>query len=275
MHETITLFFSTIIGDVPLLYRCVIAAIAMNTLSAPAFSEAIDRPANAATAGKFVKSGHSRTGVQPKIKKEKSSKGLGNRCPDGDVSADVVKSMIVKEATRQQADSKLALAIAEQESGFGSRLNSPAGARGIMQLMPATARQYGVNDICDAQENIRGGVSFIKDLSASLDGNVMLVVAAYNAGEGRIRQSKGVPAFAETVNYTARVINAYYDFKNVLSDNRSTRSTTIGGGAKAFMVQRVNANEIEPINSQVAEDDSERKWIGGMVMHVKPKGKTR
>ncbi|AYG64394.1 lytic transglycosylase domain-containing protein [Rhizobium jaguaris] len=192
-------------------------------------------------------------------------------CRDGAVEPDTIKQLIVKEAARQGVDSRLALAIAEQESGFGSRVNSPAGARGVMQLMPATAARYDVSDICDAADNIRGGVSYLKDLTAMFGGNIMLVVAAYNAGEARVVAARGVPSIGETVSYTALVTNAYYGFDNVLSGRRAGRVVRPDSLARSSGVDLLAATPPSdkpiPIN-QTRADTGGHDWIGGSVLYV-------
>ncbi len=121
-----------------------------------------------------------------------------------------LRDLVREEARKQGVDEKAALAILSQESTDGEQVNSPKGARGPMQLMPATAAQYGVRDICNPVENVRGGVAFLKDLMAQFQGNLMLVAAAYNAGSERVYKSNGVPPNAETVRYVASVTNQYY-----------------------------------------------------------------
>ncbi len=197
-------------------------------------------------------------------------------CVDGAIPADQIKQMIVDEAARQQADVRLAVAVAGEESGFGARVNSRAGARGPMQLMPATAVRYGVSDICDAKQNIRGGVSYLKDLMAAFGGNIMLVVAAYNAGENRVISARGIPSIGETVSYTARVANAYYDFDNAISARgRAARSTaatetkeTTGVDLLAAAVPAAPASDKPiPIN-QTPDKPRQNSWIGGSVLYV-------
>jgi len=104
-----------------------------------------------------------------------------------------LRALVRQEARKQGVDEMAALAILNQESTDGEQVNSPKGARGPMQLMPATAAQYGVKDICNPVENVRGGVAFLKDLMARFQGNLMLVAAAYNAGSERVYRSNGVP----------------------------------------------------------------------------------
>jgi soluble lytic murein transglycosylase-like protein len=181
-----------------------------------------------------------------------------SRCKDGAVAPEIVKKMVEDEAARQQVDAKLATAIAEQESNFGERVNSPAsaaaGAMGVMQLRRETANRYGVSDPCDVADNIRGGVSFIKDLSAQFGGNVFLIFAAYNAGEKRVYAAKGVPPISETVRYVAAAANAYYDLPNALNAaRRPPREVSGASSADASAPQ---------------QDSVGQKWIGGTVLYV-------
>ena len=122
-----------------------------------------------------------------------------------------LRDLVRQEARKQGVDEKLALAIVNARVALGVEVNSPKGARGPMQLMPATAAMYGVTDICNPVQNVRGGVSYLKDLGA-FQGNMMLVAAAYNAGRARL-QAQGVPAISETVRYVASVTNSYYGLK--------------------------------------------------------------
>lgn len=198
------------------------------------------------------------------------------KCLDSELDISAVKALILTEAARQEVDSKLAIAIADQESGFGTNVNSSAGARGIMQLMPATAVQYGVTDICDPAQNIRGGIAFLKDLNASFGGNIMLIVAAYNSGESRVIKAGGIPSISETVNYTARVTNAYYGFDNTLKGGKRAKSNTAAQGAATsssgvteLPVQDVSDGSPIPINQPKAKTEGGRQqWIGGSVLYV-------
>jgi len=103
-------------------------------------------------------------------------------------------------------DERFATAITWAESGFDQSRNSPKGARGPMQLMPATAARFGVEDICDPAQNIEGGVRYLRALLDEFQ-NSLLVAAAYNSGEQRIYQHGGIPPFKETVSYVAKVVN--------------------------------------------------------------------
>jgi hypothetical protein len=192
-------------------------------------------------------------------------------CPDGAVDAQTIQQLIAEETARQGVDVRLALAIADQESGFGAHVSSPAGARGPMQLMPATAARYKVADICDAAQNIRGGVSYLKDLTAMFGGNIMLVIAAYNAGEDRVVAARGVPDIAETVSYTALVTNAYFGFDNVLKGGKragqATKFDTRAAAGVDLLAQAPSSNKPIPIN-QTRTQARDHDWIGGSVLYV-------
>jgi soluble lytic murein transglycosylase-like protein len=109
-------------------------------------------------------------------------------------------------APRYQVRPELALAIIDVESKFDVRAVSPKQAKGLMQLIPETAERFGVRDVFDAEQNIRGGLAYLRWLLAYFEGNVTLVAAAYNAGEGAVDRHRGVPPFDETRDYVKRVI---------------------------------------------------------------------
>ncbi len=106
-------------------------------------------------------------------------------------------------------DPKLALAVARTESNFDASATSRTGAAGLMQLMPETAREVGVHDRYDALENARGGARYLQQLLDRFGGDVTRAVAAYNAGPGAVERYRGIPPFAETQAYVARVLAAY------------------------------------------------------------------
>ena len=96
-------------------------------------------------------------------------------------------------------------AMGKAESGFDANAVSPAGAQGVMQLMPATARSLGVDDPFDARRNIMGGAKYISQQLKKYNGNIDLALAAYNAGSGNVAKYGGVPPFKETRNYIQRI----------------------------------------------------------------------
>jgi soluble lytic murein transglycosylase-like protein len=103
----------------------------------------------------------------------------------------------------------LALAVIAVESAGRPRAVSPAGAQGLMQIIPATAERFGVGDAFDPAQNIRGGVAYLDWLMGAFDGDAILALAAYNAGEGAVRRAGGVPPHAETRDYVPRVLAAW------------------------------------------------------------------
>lgn len=100
---------------------------------------------------------------------------------------------------------ELIKAVALVESGLDPRAISPAGAQGLMQLMPATARQYGVTDAFNPLENLDAGARHLRSLLDEFDGDLELALAAYNAGASAVRRYRGIPAYPETINYVRRV----------------------------------------------------------------------
>ena len=103
----------------------------------------------------------------------------------------------------------LALAVISVESAGDPAAVSGAGAQGLMQLMPDTAARFGVTDAMDPVDNIKGGVAVLDHLMARYDDDPLLVLAAYNAGEGAVRDHGGVPPYTETRNYIPKVLAAY------------------------------------------------------------------
>lgn len=101
--------------------------------------------------------------------------------------------------------SSLIKAVALVESGFNAHAVSPKGAQGLMQLMPGTARRYGVDDALDPLQNLRAGSAHLRDLLDQFDGNLGLALAAYNAGATAVRRQGGIPAYRETQRYVQQV----------------------------------------------------------------------
>ena len=112
--------------------------------------------------------------------------------------------IIATAAAAHGVDARIVHAVIEAESNYQPRARSRKGAKGLMQLMPATARQYAVRDPYDPRTNVEAGVRHLKDLLSRFD--LGLALAAYNAGEATVRRYGGVPPFAETRNYVARIL---------------------------------------------------------------------
>ena len=113
---------------------------------------------------------------------------------------------IIRSAAQQYGVSEgLIKAIMHTESSFNVNARSPVGAQGLMQLMPATARRFGVTNAFDARQNIHGGVQYLAWLLKRFKGDLTLASAGYNAGEGAVDKYKGVPPYSETRRYVERV----------------------------------------------------------------------
>ena len=117
-----------------------------------------------------------------------------------------VAALVVKLAAEYDVDPRLAQAIAGVESNFDRLAQSPKNARGVMQLIPETAARFNVRDPLDAEQNIRGGLAYLRWLGRHFRGDVVRVVAAYNAGEGAVQRYGGVPPYFETRAYVWRVL---------------------------------------------------------------------
>ena len=117
--------------------------------------------------------------------------------------------LIEKACTKYNVDPNLVKAVIQVESAYNSQARSHAGAVGLMQLMPGTAERFGVKQIYDPNENVHGGVQYLKFLLTLFNNDLPLAVAAYNAGEGAVQRFKGIPRYTETQNYVRKVLTLY------------------------------------------------------------------
>lgn len=121
--------------------------------------------------------------------------------------------IIMQAAGRYEVDPYLVRAIIFAESGFNPKATSKKGARGLMQLMPSTAKALGVSNVYDPKENIDGGVRYFRLLLDRFEGDVQLALAAYNAGSRHVRNYEGVPPFKATRHYIKKVLKFQERFK--------------------------------------------------------------
>jgi soluble lytic murein transglycosylase-like protein len=117
-----------------------------------------------------------------------------------------ISSYVQMVAHEYRLEPALVLAVMAAESNFDPAAVSPKNAQGLMQLIPDTARRFGVRNLLDPAQNIRGGMAYLRWLLAYFEGDVALALAAYNAGEGAVERYLGVPPFAETRNYVLKIL---------------------------------------------------------------------
>jgi soluble lytic murein transglycosylase-like protein len=120
-----------------------------------------------------------------------------------------IDGLVAGSANQFQVDPDLVQAIIKVESGYNTNAHSQKGARGLMQLIPDTARRFGVKNAFNPGQNIAGGVAYLKHLLTLFSGNVPLSVAAYNAGEFAVLRRAGIPDYPETVDYVRKVTTLY------------------------------------------------------------------
>ncbi|OYY73345.1 MAG: hypothetical protein B7Y40_09675 [Gammaproteobacteria bacterium 28-57-27] len=120
---------------------------------------------------------------------------------------------ILAMANEKAVDPALVRAVIHAESSFNPTAVSRTGAMGLMQLMPGTAARFGVGNAFDPQENIRGGVTYLRFLLDKFNGDVRLAAAGYNAGEGAVMKYGGVPPYNETTEYVARVLDLHGKYR--------------------------------------------------------------
>lgn len=134
----------------------------------------------------------------------------GASAPSKSANKNAFDAHIVASARRHGVDPALIKAVMHTESSFNPRARSPVGALGLMQLMPATARRFGVTNAYDPAQNIEGAAKYLSWLNKRWGGRLDYVLASYNAGEGNVKKYGGIPPFKETQNYVKSVTGRYH-----------------------------------------------------------------
>lgn len=169
-----------------------------------------------------------RTGSNPERRSERQSR---------EINENLYKAYmpyIDKFSQKFNIDRNLIISIIFVESYFNERAVSHKGACGLMQLIPATADRFGVSDIFDPKENIKGGTAYLRFLFDHFDGALDLVLAGYNAGENAVKRYNGVPPFRETQNYVKRVTELYQNI------NKSTIYTYIDNDGRRHFTNDIS-----------------------------------
>jgi soluble lytic murein transglycosylase-like protein len=144
-----------------------------------------------------------------------SKEDVGSRNPSFSYIRDSNQydSLISEFSKKYQVDFALIKAVIRAESGFNPHAVSRKGAKGLMQLMPATASRVNVSDIFNPRENIEGGVRYLKYLLSLFNDDLRLSLAAYNAGENIVAEVRSIPPYRETVDYVKKVLSYYQSYK--------------------------------------------------------------
>lgn len=157
-----------------------------------------------------------------------------------------IQKMVDRVAGEQGVEGPLVHSVIRAESNYNPNAVSPKGALGLMQLIPATAKRFGVSDVFDAQQNVEGGVRYLRFLLDYYEGDYAKAIAAYNAGEGAVDKFNGVPPYAETRSYLSRV-----------AKNLKTAREKQGSAAPAPQPAQSEATKIEtyrPIQASMGSD---------------------
>jgi len=134
---------------------------------------------------------------------------IASYAPSNQMSSSDFDDIIKRAAANYNVPEKLISSVIKQESNFNPSALSSAGASGLMQLMPGTAKYLGVTNIFDPEQNIMGGAKYLRQMLNQFNEDTEIALAAYNAGPGAVKKYGGIPPYKETQNYVQKVLNYY------------------------------------------------------------------
>ncbi|MBZ5612455.1 MAG: lytic transglycosylase domain-containing protein [Acidobacteriia bacterium] len=166
------------------------------------------------------------------------------------LSAPALHQVVDSASAAYHLDPDLVNSVIHAESGFNSHAVSPKGARGLMQLMPGTANQLGVNDAFDPQSNVTGGSRYLRELLERYNFDLVKALAAYNAGPERVEQYRGVPPFRETQAYVARIVHEYN--KKKIAQEKEAKQKKVASKAQRGTRPTLKSGTQKPASSTIA-----------------------
>lgn len=177
-----------------------------------------------------------------------------------------LEEIFTEASERYNVPKDLIKAIAKTESDFDPNATSGSGAQGLMQLMPATARELGVTDAYDPYQNVMGGTKYISQLLNKYDGDVKLALAAYNAGSGNVAKYGGIPPFKETQNYVVKVMNYMNGGVQVPDAYYTTAAGSTGAdNAGTDAISGTTANTVKGILAAASVEEAEDNYFKGAL----------
>lgn len=187
---------------------------------------------------------------------------------DENTSNNSLASIFKKASDTYGVSETLLTAMAKQESNFNPNSTSRCGAMGIMQLMPATATALGCTDAYDPEQNIMAGASYISQLLQKYNGNVSLALAAYNAGGNNVDKYGGIPPFAETQDYVAK-ITGYMNEGVTLPDGTKTAGTSDTSSVTSSLLNNLDENKLKQLLNKIFSYDDYLELINQLAACLK------